>query len=129
MKAGARLTHSRRFRVALVVGTSASAVVALLACASAPSLVGAGEECFVATDCAAGLVCVPQRGGARACSNDLSQVVGRPPPEAGGGDTGGDGPADGPNDGMPPSDAPGQDTSMPDTSMPDTSVADAAADG
>ena len=115
--------------MALVVAPGVVALLALLACGSESSPVGPGEECFVASDCVPGLVCVPQRGGARVCSNDLSQVVGRPPPEGGGGETdGGDGASDGPSDG-PPSDAPGQDTSMPDTSMPDTSMPDAAADG
>lgn len=96
-----------------------------LACAPDPALVAAGGECFAATDCEPGLVCVPQRGGARACSSDLSQIVGRPPAEAGAADTGG---GDGPDEVGSP-DAPGQDTSLPDTSMPDTSVADAAEAG
>jgi hypothetical protein len=105
------------------------AVVVPLACASDPSPVGAGGECFVASDCAPGLVCVPQRGGARACSNDLAQVVGRPPPEPGDEDAGGDAPEGGPDDAMPQDDGPVQDSNMPDTSKPDTSVADAADSG
>jgi hypothetical protein len=100
-----------------------------LACAPDPELVGAGEECFVATDCAPGLVCVPQRGGSRFCSSDLTQVVGRPPPEAGAADAGEGGAAgDGPDEGSAPVDG-GQDTSVPDTSVPDASVADAAEAG
>jgi hypothetical protein len=102
-------------------------VVVLVACSTQPAASGAGEECFQATDCQSGLICVPQPSGARLCSNDLSKVAGRPPPEAGAADTGGDGPREG-----APADGPKQDTSMPDTSVPDTSapdtsVADAAA--
>jgi hypothetical protein len=94
------------------------AVMVPLACSSETELSGPGAECFAATDCQAGLVCVPQRDGSRLCSNDLTQVVGRPPPEAGAEDVeaGGDAP-----EGSVP-DAPGQDTSVPDTSMPDTST-------
>jgi hypothetical protein len=71
---------------------------------------------------------VPQRGGARLCSDDLSQVTGRPPPEAGAAAEAG---GDGPNEANPTDSPVQQDTSMPDTSMPDTSMppADAGADG
>lgn len=106
-------------RPLVVIGSIAAAGI-VLACASRPSLSGPGEECFAATDCADGLVCVPQRGGARLCSDDLSQVTGRPPPEGGAAmnEAGGDGPREAnPTDGQG-----GQDTSMPDTSMPDTSM-------
>lgn len=116
-----------RGRAAVVIGSITVGLV-VFACASQPSLSGPGEECFAATDCAAGLVCVPQRGGARLCSDDLSQVTGRPPPEGGApAEAGGDGPRE-----ANPSDSPqGQDTSMPDTSMPDTSMppVDSGADG
>ena len=101
----------------MVIGAITLGLVAF-ACAAKTSLSGPGEECFAATDCADGLVCVPQRGGARLCSDDLSQVTGRPPPEGGAAaEAGGDGPKE-----ANPGDGPGQDTSMPDTSMPDTSM-------
>ncbi len=101
----------------MVLGPFLLAIGAPLACAPDASPVQAGGECFIASDCAPGLVCVPQRGGARQCSSDLSQVVGRPPPEAGGGE------AAPPVDGAPPDDSGEvQDTSVPDTSKPDTST-------
>jgi hypothetical protein len=111
-------------RAAVVVAPIFLSVMVPLACATPSVLVGAGGECFVASDCAPGLVCVPQRGGARACSSDLSQVVGRPPGEAGTADAA----ADGDDEGSAP-DAGGQDASVPDTSAPDTSVVDAADSG
>ena len=125
-----RAAVPRALRAALLLAPLVLAVVIPLACATEDGPVGAGGECFVASDCAPGLVCVPQRGGARACSNDLSQVVGRPPPEAGGDDDASDTGADGPEggDGMA-EDGPVQDTSVPDTSKPDTGVADAADSG
>ena len=94
-------------------------VVVMFACASQPSLAGAGEQCFAATDCADGLLCVPQRDGSRLCSDDLSQVSGRPPagPDAAMTEAG-----DGPREATPTDGQGGQDTSMPDTSMPDTSM-------
>ncbi len=111
----------------MVIGSITVGAI-LFACAAQTSLSGAGQECFAATDCQDGLVCVPQRGGARLCSDDLSQVTGRPPPEAGAAaEAGGDGPRE-----ATPTDGPAaQDTSMPDTSMPDTSMppVDAGADG
>ena len=118
----ARRAPQRRVGAAVVIGSITVGLV-MFACASQPSLSGPGEECFAATDCADGLVCVPQRGGARLCSDDLSQVTGRPPPEGGAAaETGGDGPSEAkPGDGQG-----GQDTSMPDTSMPPV---DSGADG
>jgi hypothetical protein len=95
----------------------------MLACGTDTTLAGAGEECFAATDCQPGLVCVSQRGGARSCSNDLSQVTGRPPPEAGSPAEAGEGGDASPEGSV--SDAPVQETSMPDTSMPDTSTMEA----
>src|SRR5262245_20241554 len=50
------------------------------ACAASSSRAGAGAECFLATDCEDGLVCVPQPNGGRVCSSDLSRVTGKPPP-------------------------------------------------
>ncbi|MDB4937448.1 MAG: hypothetical protein JWP87_4420 [Labilithrix sp.] len=115
-----RSPRIRRIRAAVAASALAGALCIVFACGTDTSLSGPGEECFAATDCQAGLVCVPQRGGARFCSNDLSQVTGRPPPEGGAAEeeAGGDGPVEGTT-----TDAPSMpDTSMPDTSMPDTSV-------
>lgn len=53
--------------------------VAIVACATSSSRAGAGEECFLASDCEDGLVCVPQANGGRVCSNDISRVAGKPP--------------------------------------------------
>ena len=86
----------------------------VLACAQDSPLVGPGAECFLASDCQPGLVCVPQRNGGRVCSNDLSQVMGRPPPEAGMGDASGDASADAPGDG-PVQETGGQDTGTGDS--------------
>jgi hypothetical protein len=90
----------RRARLGIVAAVLAVPTLVAAACAPKNSASGAGQECFVATDCEPGLVCVPQRGGARLCSADLSQVTGRPPggpPMADGGDAATDGPvADGP---------------------------------
>ena len=87
-----------------------------LACSSSPALVAAGQECFAASDCQPGLVCVPQKNGPRVCSSDLTQVTGRPPEKRDAamgeaGEAGADGPV---------SDA------TQDTSTPDTAVQDAA---
>ena len=98
-----------------------------LACGNVTSLSGPGEECFAATDCQAGLVCVPQREGSRLCSSDLTMVAGRPPPEAGAAES--DGGPDGPTEGAVTDGPPAQDTSVPDTSVPDTSVPDTGGGG
>jgi hypothetical protein len=107
----------RRVRVALVAVVLAVPAALAAACAPKNAASGAGQECFVASDCEPGLVCVPQRGGARICSSDLSQVTGRPPtepevPEAG----------DATTDGPEP-DAPEQETGA-DTGV-DTGIVDA----
>lgn len=90
----------------VAVGTAASAG----GCEANTQRVGPGEECFVATDCEPGLVCVPLRNGARVCSNDLTEVVGRAPPD---GAVPEDGGAD-PDDGA----APDEDADVPDTGVP-----------
>src|SRR3954452_19314600 len=92
-------------------------LLAVAACTPDTPLVAAGGECFAASDCEPGLVCVPQRGGARQCSSDLSMVAGRQPPEGGAADA-----ADGEAGEGGPLDEGGPDTGMPDTSMSDTSV-------
>ncbi len=55
-----------------------AAIPCLVACPSKEGLSSAGEECFAASDCAPGLICVLQRNGARLCSDDLTLVAGRP---------------------------------------------------
>jgi hypothetical protein len=56
-----------------------------VACSTPESLAGQGGECFLATDCQPGLVCVPKKDGTRACSSDLSTIEHTPfaPGEAG----------------------------------------------
>jgi hypothetical protein len=119
---------SRSARAAFVL-SPILAVVALFACGTDPSVSAAGEECFEATDCQDGLICVPQQNGSRVCSNDLSGVSGKPPGEDAGPMEAGEGGEL--NDGAPPTDAPAQDTSAPDTSVKDTGSppADAADEG
>jgi hypothetical protein len=102
--------------VAVAVAVAPVLTLLVVAACSKSGVVGKGEQCYLATDCAPGLVCVPQGDeGARICSDDLSGVAGRPPPEAGvDAGEGGDAPADGP----PPVDAPppldtGTDTNPP----------------
>ena len=59
-----------------MTGSVVAACIAFLAgaCSSAASLVPKGGECFAATDCAAGLVCIPRKDGTRACDSDLTSV-------------------------------------------------------
>ncbi|MBS2015798.1 MAG: hypothetical protein JST00_23120 [Deltaproteobacteria bacterium] len=93
----------KRFRLVLVSGLlTATGALAFLACDADTTRVGAGAECFLATDCEPGLVCVPQQNGSRICSSDLSRVAGRPPPEAGPRDAGEAGDAE--EDATPPED-------------------------
>ena len=55
-------------------------------CSAKANPVSSGGECFLATDCAAGLVCVEQANTTRICTNDLARVAGKSAPEAGTGD-------------------------------------------
>jgi hypothetical protein len=121
-----RIVAVARVGVRVVVFGGLATIGAVLvagACKSTQNAVGPGGECFLATDCAPGLICIEQSNGARICSDDLSEVAGRPPPEAGppgdGSDEGGEG---GPlPDGEPPPTDAGQDTKPPaDTGPPDT---------
>jgi len=82
-------------RLGLVVALMAVPALLAIACGADTKALQAGEACFAATDCAPGLVCVPQRGGASVCSNDLTQVTGKPPAEAGAAEAG-DAQTDGP---------------------------------
>jgi hypothetical protein len=56
------------------------------ACSTSSPPVNRGGECFLATDCAPGLVCVEQANKGRTCSDDLTRVAGQAPPEGGAGD-------------------------------------------
>jgi hypothetical protein len=84
---------------------------AVAACATKAKLLPAGGECYQATDCADGLVCVPQKNGPSICSNDLTGVQtvedATAPPGDASADAGGEG---GPGDG-----GGGQDTGPADT--------------
>ena len=52
----------------------------LAACSKENAAIDKGGECFFASDCAPGLICVEQRGkGVRICTDDLSEVAGDPP--------------------------------------------------
>lgn len=102
----------------------------VFACATDASLVGPGGECFLASDCQPGLVCIEQRDKRRVCTDDLTGVEGRPPQQGEAGEAGepAEGGADGP---VPPVDG-GQDTGTQDTGAQDTGVdtgMDAPADG
>jgi hypothetical protein len=112
----------RRGKTRLVAFGAVCAAVALSpqACSSRDPLAPKGAACFLAGDCEPGLVCVPQDNGNRICSDDLSQVAGKGPPDAaadvraGEAGEGGDAPADGPPTDGPPPDT-GQDTGPADT--------------
>lgn len=98
------------------------------ACSEA-TLAGVGGECFQVTDCQPGLVCAPERGGRRTCTDDLSRI--ERTGEMGGGEGEEDGgpdddaepgeprPDGGTNEGgTPPRDV--NNPPMPDTSVPDS---------
>ncbi len=116
---------------ALAAGLTAtlSLLVLASACASTSSAVGPGGECFLATDCAPGLICIEQPNKTRICSDDLSRVAGRPPPEGGAeeGDAGEGGVPEGSTNDVV---TPPPDTGTPDTNQPDTGAPsqDAGAD-
>ena len=71
---------------AAALGPLLGALVLGGACAGTTNPVGAGQSCSLATDCIVGLVCVPQDNGFSVCSDDLSKVAGKAPPEAGAAD-------------------------------------------
>ncbi len=131
-------------RTALLAGAVVLAVAA--ACSSQAQLAGAGAQCFAATDCQEGLVCIPQKGGTSICSNNLSQI--QTVEDAAAGDSGamptGDGATgdDGatahdtgtmmgadsgtPDSSSTPDTGVTPDSSAPDTSAPDTSAPDSS---
>jgi hypothetical protein len=113
------------FAVCLGVGALASA-----SCSSGGGLVGPGGECFLATDCAPGLVCVEQPNKTRVCSDDLRRVAGRTPPEGGADEDGGpeaDATSDASDQPPPTEDAGVRDSGVPDTGVRDTGVEDTGA--
>lgn len=99
----------------LAVGlTGTLGLLVASACGSGGSPVGRGGECFLATDCAPGLVCIEQANKTRVCSDDLSDVTGRRPEsrqEEAGADEGG---------AIPDGEVPDTRTPVPDTGAPDT---------
>jgi hypothetical protein len=110
-------------RTAAVVVPLALSLSPLAACSKDSSAVARGGECYLATDCAPGLVCVPQKDGRRLCSDDLTGL-GNPPPEGGAGDAGeaGDAPNN-PDAPVNPPDTGTQDTGT-DTGTPPQDAAD-----
>ena len=107
---------SRALAVAL---TSALAVLVVgSACTAKVTQVGAGGECFLASDCAPGLICIEQANKPRICSDDLSRVAGRPPAEPGADEDGGDGEGGVPDGSAGDVTQPPPDTGVPDTNQP-----------
>jgi hypothetical protein len=59
----------------LALSVTVLATLPLAACSTSQSLAAAGQACLNATDCQAGLVCLPSGNGTdRVCSDDLSGV-------------------------------------------------------
>jgi len=50
------------------------ALAASAGCSTPEALGGPGAPCTLATDCAEGLVCIPQPNNTRQCSNDLAAI-------------------------------------------------------
>ena len=117
----ARSQGRRGLRRAVALAVALLVPAAVIACSSSPALVAAGGECFAASDCQPGLVCVPQKNGPRVCSSDLTQITGRPPAD--------------PDAAMPETSVPDAVTDAPVTDAPtadapaDTSIPDAAEAG
>jgi hypothetical protein len=92
------------------------------ACSKQNAAIDRGGECFFASDCAPGLICVEQRDkGIRICTDDLSGVAGDPPDmgeEGDGGDEAGEG---GVTDGPIVNDT-GTDQNVTDTGVVDTGI-------
>lgn len=107
------MRRSSRWVLAAALSGFAVAGLGLLACSSSPKLVGAGGECFQATDCEPGLICAPQKKGPRVCSSDLTGVQSTEPGP--GNDAATDGAADAP---APPGDGAVADVASPSDSGP-----------
>ncbi|MBX3209937.1 MAG: hypothetical protein KF764_33210 [Labilithrix sp.] len=110
------LTGATKLSRNLAAGLTATlgALVVAAACAPESSRVGPGGECFLATDCEPGLICIEQANKTRICSDDLSRVSGRPPPEGDEGDAASEGGAGEP---LPDGGQP-EDTGAPDRNAP-----------
>lgn len=86
----------KRLRARVVVGVPLLLWGGLVgACSKENAAIDRGGECFFASDCAPGLVCVEQRNKTRICTDDLTGVAGEPPDQGGGEDGGGEGGEDG----------------------------------
>jgi hypothetical protein len=101
----------------IALGAAAAATV-ITACGTKAKLVAQGGDCLQVTDCADGLVCVPQDNGKRICSNDLSSVQttedAQAPPAKDAGTKDGTTDAPAPQDtGAPPQDSGQADTAVP----------------
>ena len=91
-----------------------------LSCSTHGKTVPIGGECFQASDCGDGVVCVPQTDGKRICSTDISGIVSAedaaaPPVDAGA--------SDGASDSAPRDAAKQPDGAPPDAEPPDTGAA------
>ncbi len=64
-------TRTKASFFALVIFVATGIVTA---CSEPPKLVGEGAACAVTTDCALGLVCVPQQTG-RNCTGDVTSIA------------------------------------------------------
>src|SRR5688572_33385332 len=118
--------HARILRMAAIAVplglTLGPIALAIPSCNASTNLVNKGGECFLASDCAPGLVCV-EVNKQRVCSDDLTGVAGRPPPEGGAPREAGEGGDADPD--APPIEDSGTDTNKPDTFVPpDTGPAD-----
>lgn len=110
------------------------AMAAVAACGGAPALLGPGDECSLAVDCAPGLVCVRDRQGIGRCSSDLSTLGGEAPPAGDGAAPDGDGAPDagpGPAPPDPSGDAatPGEDAAIDGAPPPVDAAADSGDGG
>jgi hypothetical protein len=106
---------------------AAGLAFALEGCTGLP-VVGAGQPCFRASDCAENLVCVPENpavpDGGRICSDDLTGLGTAAVPDGGDAAAMDAARADAPVD-APPPDTGVLDTGAPDTGAPDTGTPDA----
>lgn len=113
-----RATSAARSLAAGLTATLLVVVLVASACAPQSSRVGAGGECFLATDCAPGLICIEQADKTRLCSDDLSRVAGRPASDGGAEADGAVGEGGTSDDGAVADGA----SQPPDTGAPDTST-------
>jgi hypothetical protein len=117
--------------VFFAAGLGIAVAGAVAACSSSAKLAGQGGQCFAATDCEDGLVCVPQPDGRSACTNDVSGIVhmedAAAMPDAAVRDgTMTDAPP--PNDGAQQDTAPQPDSAPPMDSSADSSASDGTTD-